>query len=203
MRLPMARNIRVGSGPSLSATPRNHARARAGRKASECQPEQTASSCPSACSAGSDLARRSSTCALRAAGQEEPHDPRLLVVESEFARILAVSKREGSTLSTLLRQAWDGGRLQVRSRGGTAVAEGAHLVVIGHITKPELLARVAESDIHGGLLNRFLIVEAERSKLLPSGGNLDDGDLADFNSFFRSFVTASTQGRHHPAHASR
>ena len=123
-------------------------------------------------------------CAPRA-GQEEPHDPRLLVVESEFARILAVSRREGSTLSTLLRQAWDGGRLQVRSRGGTAVAEGAHLVVIGHITKPELLARVAESDIHGGLLNRFLIVEAERSKLLPSGGNLDDGDLADL---IRSFV---------------
>jgi hypothetical protein len=123
-------------------------------------------------------------------GQEGSHDPRLLVVESEFARILAVSKREGSTLSTLLRQAWDGSRLQVRSRGGTAVAEGAHVAVIGQITKAELIARVAESDIHGGLLNRFLIVAAERSKLLPSGGNLDDAGLADF---FRSFVRAVSE----------
>jgi len=63
-------------------------------------------------------------CAPRS-GQEEPHDFRLMDVESEFARVLAVSKREGSTLSTLLRQAWDGGRLQVRSRGGTAIADGA------------------------------------------------------------------------------
>jgi hypothetical protein len=125
-------------------------------------------------------------------GQEGSHDPRLLVVESEFARILAVSKREGSTLSTLLRQAWDGSRLQVRSRGGTAVADGAHVAVIGQITKAELIARVAESDIHGGLLNRFLIVAAKRSKLLPSGGNLDDADLADF---FRTFASFATQAR--------
>ena len=128
-------------------------------------------------------------------GQEGSHDPRLLVVESEFARILAVSKREGSTLSTLLRQAWDGSRLQVRSRGGTAVADGAHVAVIGQITKAELIARVAESDIHGGLLNRFLIVAAKRSKLLPSGGNLDDADLADF---FRTFASFAIQiGRAH------
>jgi hypothetical protein len=123
-------------------------------------------------------------CAPHPGEEEAPHDPRLLVVESEFARILAVGKREGSTLSTLLRQGWDGSRLQVRSRAGSAVALNAHVVVIGHITKSELLARVAESDIHGGLLNRFLIVAAQRSKLLPGGGDLDDGDLADLSHVF-------------------
>jgi hypothetical protein len=126
-------------------------------------------------------------CASRN-GDEKP-DPRLLVVESEFARVLAVSKREGSTLSTLMRQAWDGSRLQVRSRAGTAVANEAHVVVLGQITKTELLARVAESDVHGGLLNRFLIVAAQRSKLLPSGGNLDDADLTDLIRNFASFAT--------------
>ncbi len=107
-------------------------------------------------------------------------DRRLLVLESEYGRVLAVSKREGSTLATLLRQAWDGGRLQVRSRAGTAVADHTHVVVIGHITRAELLAKMAESDALGGSLNRFVVVAARRSKLLPAGGNLDDRVVEDF-----------------------
>ncbi len=107
-------------------------------------------------------------------------DHRLMVVESEYARVLAVSKRDGSTLPALLRQAWDGDRLQVRSRAGTAVATGAHVIVVAHITRAELLAKVAESDALGGSLNRFLLIPAKRSKLLPSGGNLDDSVVGDF-----------------------
>jgi hypothetical protein len=130
-------------------------------------------------------------CAPHPGEDEAPVDKRLLVVESEFARILAVSKREGSTLSSLLRQGWDGDRLQVRSRAGTAIASGAHLVVLGHITKAELLARVAESDVYGGLLNRFLIVSAHRSKLLPGGGNLDESELAELARSFRNALDLS------------
>ncbi len=107
-------------------------------------------------------------------------DRRLLVIETEYGRVLSVSKREGSTLATLLRQAWDGGRLQVRSRAGTAVADSSHIVVIGHITRAELLAKVAESDALGGSLNRFIVTAARRSKLLPSGGNLDEQTIEDF-----------------------
>jgi hypothetical protein len=68
----------------------------------------------------------------------------------------------------------------VRSRGGTAVADGTHIVIVGHITRQELLARMAESDALGGSLNRLLIVAARRSKLLPSGGALDDAEVEDF-----------------------
>lgn len=116
-------------------------------------------------------------------------DRRVLVVESEYGRILSVSKREGSTLATLLRQAWDGSRLQVRSRAGTAVADDAHVVVIGHITRGELLAKLAESDALGGSLNRFVIVAAQRSKLLPDGGNLDESVVNDFGRKFALFAT--------------
>lgn len=119
-------------------------------------------------------------------------DRRLLLVESEYGRILSVSKREGSTLATLLRQAWDGGRLQVRSRAGTAVADGAHVVVVAHITRAELLAKLAESDALGGSLNRFIIIPAHRSKLLPSGGSLDQADIADFG---RKVALVATQAR--------
>ena len=42
---------------------------------------------------------------------DEAKDKRLLVLEPEFASTLKVLKREGNTLSPLIRQAWDGGVL--------------------------------------------------------------------------------------------
>lgn len=51
-------------------------------------------------------------------GNGGPTDHRLLVVEPEFARILNVAGRDGSTLSTIIRQAWEwraaGGPVQGR-----------------------------------------------------------------------------------------
>src|SRR5262249_48196285 len=38
-------------------------------------------------------------------------DKRLMVAESEFARLLRVGEREGATLSPVLREAWDIGNL--------------------------------------------------------------------------------------------
>ena len=116
-------------------------------------------------------------------------DRRLFAIESEYARVLSVAKREGSTLATLQRQAWDGGRLQVRSRTGTAVADNAHVTVLGHITRAELLAKTAESDTLGGSLNRFIIISARRSKLLPDGGNLDEAIVSDFGRKFALFAS--------------
>ncbi len=101
-------------------------------------------------------------------------DPRLLVLEPEFARLLSVGRRDGATLSPIVREAWDGGRLQVRSRAGTAVADGAHVGVLGHITADELRAKLTETDVANGFVNRHLLVCVRKSKLLPSGGNLDD-----------------------------
>ncbi|MCU1490254.1 MAG: hypothetical protein JWM85_1659 [Acidimicrobiaceae bacterium] len=121
-------------------------------------------------------------------------DPRLLVVEPEFARILNVAKRDGSTLSSIIRQAWDGGRLAVRSRAGTTIAEDSHVAVIGHISADELRSKLTDSEVAGGFANRFLFVCVRRSKVLPSGGNLDDADLAPFIRKFALFATQA-QGR--------
>ena len=103
----------------------------------------------------------------------EDDDPRLLVIEPEWTRVLLVSARDGSTLSPLLRQGWDGDRLEVRTRGKKSVAEGAHLVVIGHVTADELRTRLTETDRANGFANRHLFALVKRSKLLPSGGKLD------------------------------
>jgi Recombinase len=43
-------------------------------------------------------------------------DKRLLVIESEFARVLQAASRDGSTLSAVIREAWDSGHLNVMTK---------------------------------------------------------------------------------------
>lgn len=110
-------------------------------------------------------------------------DKRLLVVETEFGAVLGKARREGSVLSETLRQAWDGGRLATMSRKTTKlVATNPHIVIVGHITPTELRMKLTESDVAGGLLNRFLPVYSTRSKRLANGGSVPEDvvvDLAD------------------------
>lgn len=106
-------------------------------------------------------------------------DKRLLIYESEFARVLGVAGREGSTLSPIVRDAWDTGRLRVMTRGNPLVASGAHVSVIGHVTVEELRRRLTETESANGFANRFLFCCVRRSKLLPNGGNLDDQTRRD------------------------
>ena len=101
-------------------------------------------------------------------------EKRLFVVESEFGSVLRVAKREGNTLSPQLRLAWDGRPLRVLTKNSPLVASAAHITVVGHITPEELLREATRTDLAGGLLNRFLIVLARRSQLLPDGGRPPD-----------------------------
>lgn len=108
-----------------------------------------------------------------------PSDKRIFVVESEFARVLAVAAREGNTLSAILRQAWDGGRLRTMTRRDPLRASGAHITVVGHITTEELLRRLGDTEIANGFANRFLFALVRRSRKLPEGGSLDPAILDD------------------------
>lgn len=101
-------------------------------------------------------------------------DKRLLLYEPEFAgRLLTAIKRSGSTISALLRMAWDDGNLQTMSRNPLQ-ATGAHICVIGNATVDELLTQMSPADLAGGLLNRFLFVAVHSTSRLPFGGCLDD-----------------------------
>ncbi len=100
-------------------------------------------------------------------------DKRLIVVESEFATVLGRARREGNVLSPVLRDVWDGRRLMTMTRKQNALmATGHHVAVIGHITPTELIAKLSDSDMAGGLVNRFLPVYSVRSKRLPDGGGV-------------------------------
>jgi hypothetical protein len=97
-------------------------------------------------------------------------DHRALVLEGEFSRLLAVINREGTTLSSVLRNGWDHGHLEVNVRNKEARASGAHVSLIGHITRDELLRRLSDVELANGFGNRILWTCARRSKKLPRGG---------------------------------
>jgi hypothetical protein len=106
-------------------------------------------------------------------------DKRLLIVESEFGKVLKVCTRQGNTLSPVVRQAWDSGDLRILTRSNPAKASEAHISIIGHITLQELRRNLTETEVANGFANRFLWSEVRRSKCLPEGGQLD---LNSFNS---------------------
>ncbi len=105
-------------------------------------------------------------------------DKRLLVVESELGAALRACRREQSTLSPMLRLAWDGGKLRTLSKNSPETATDPHVSVIGHIVVEELRKLMSDADVYGGLANRFLWILSRRSRLLPDGGELEGlGDL--------------------------
>ncbi|EQD47250.1 hypothetical protein B1B_12409 [mine drainage metagenome] len=98
--------------------------------------------------------------ALRDARGTDPGatDPRLLVVEPEFASVLKACSREQNTLSPVLRSAWDGRPLALLTRTAPAAATAAHLCVVGHITTTELRHHATSLEVANGLLNRFCFI---------------------------------------------
>jgi hypothetical protein len=120
---------------------------------------------------------------------EGESDKRCLAFESEFASVLRVMRRDGSTLSTVIRQAWESGELRTLTRNSPLHANGAHVSIVGHIVAEELRRELLTTDAASGFANRFLFVCARRSKLLPEGGSLTDADwapiLPDLEASFR------------------
>jgi hypothetical protein len=104
-------------------------------------------------------------------------DKRLLVQEPEFASVLKVQRREGNTLSMIIRQAFDTGDLGTMVKNNPTKATGAQISIVAHITIEELLRHFDRTELANGYANRFLFFVVRRSKSLPFGGELTDSDL--------------------------
>ena len=115
-------------------------------------------------------------------------DKRLLVVEPEFASVLRVAGRDGNTLSAVYRQAWDSGMLRVLNKNSPVRATGAHISIIGHITKDELLMELSNNDKVNGFGNRNLWACVRRSKFLPDGGDWQHLNLEPLTSQLKRSV---------------
>lgn len=108
---------------------------------------------------------------------EGVEDKRLLVAEGELSQGLKVLRREGNTLSPILRNAWDGSDLATLTKASPLKATAPHISILGHITSTELLKHMVESEAANGFGNRFLWACVRRSKKLPFGGELSSVDM--------------------------
>jgi predicted transcriptional regulator len=119
-------------------------------------------------------------------------EKRAFVIEPEFARVLQSMKREGNTLSSVIRQAWDTDRLRVMTKNPVKATE-AHVSIVGHITEIELIRNLDETESANGFANRFNWICAKRSKYLPDGGNLAENDLNEIVRCLSETVTFARQ----------
>ena len=124
----------------------------------------------------------------------EDEDRRLLLLETEFGQVLQAMKREGNTVSVLLRQAWDGSRLAVLRKKDKIEVDGAHVSLIGQITIHELHKLLGRVEISNGLANRCLWVYAERDAILPEGG-VEPELEAPLARLQQAITVARTRGR--------
>jgi hypothetical protein len=115
-------------------------------------------------------------------------DKRLFVIEPEFASTLRVIGREGNTLSPTIRQAWDDGNLGILTKNSPARSTGAHISIVGHITRDELRRYLDRSEMANGFANRYVWICVKRSRILPEGGRLQDTDLISIISRLKEAV---------------
>jgi hypothetical protein len=93
-------------------------------------------------------------------------EKRLYVVEEEFTRVLANTRREGNVLSQVIRSAFDGGNLATLTIKPRR-ASGAHVVIAAHITPEDLKAHLTSTEMANGFGNRFLWFFVKSDRIIP------------------------------------
>jgi hypothetical protein len=111
-----------------------------------------------------------------------PNDPgvsdkRLLVIEGELGAPLKAAQREGNTLSAILRMAWDSGDIAPLTKSHRIKTTGAHISIVGHITRAELTQLLCAADIWNGFANRVLWFLVRRSKQVPFPEPMSDATV--------------------------
>lgn len=98
-------------------------------------------------------------------------ESRAIVLETEMGRMLKVMARDGSTLSAMLRDGWDGSPLgRFLARGGEVVT-GHHVAVLAHVTAHDLRDLLRDTDAANGFGNRFCWYAVRRTKLVALPGD--------------------------------
>ncbi len=92
----------------------------------------------------------------RSDGDPGVTDNRILCIEEKFSSMLAIMSRPGNSLSGVVRKAWDSGNLSTLTRNSPLRATGAHVSIIGHTTRDELLRQLSATEQANGFANRFL-----------------------------------------------
>lgn len=118
-------------------------------------------------------------------------DKRLFVADEEFAGAMAQTKRDGNTLSMVIRTAWDGSTLDPLTKTSKIKATNPHIGWVSHITLFELNTRLNETEIFNGYANRILWVCAKRSKLVALPEPMDSEKLSEFQYELAQIIAAN------------
>jgi hypothetical protein len=136
--------------------------------------------------------------AIRDGDDKEDGDPgvrdkRLLIVEGEFGSPLRAMQRQGNTLSTVIRVAWDGKTLEPLTKTSFIRASDPHIGIVGHITEQELKSLLGQVDIFNGFANRFLWWCVRRSKPIPLATGMDEVDVIRFGDEYAQRLQRAQQ----------
>jgi hypothetical protein len=101
-------------------------------------------------------------------------DKRLLITETEFSNILHQAKRTGNTLTSRLRDSFDGKPLMPPTKQNRIGCREPHICIRAGITPYELGDLLEQRDIANGFLNRFLVFWAERERIEPFPQTTED-----------------------------
>jgi Protein of unknown function (DUF3987) len=104
-------------------------------------------------------------------------DKRLLCVEGEFGAVLRACQRQGNTLSTIIRVAWDGWTLAPLTKRDKICATNPHICIIGHITRHELAELLTATDVCNGFANRFLWNVVRRGPVVAFPKPMPDNEV--------------------------
>jgi DNA replicative helicase MCM subunit Mcm2 (Cdc46/Mcm family) len=85
--------------------------------------------------------------------------------------------REGNILSPILRDAWDGKKLAPMTKNTPIEATGAHVSIIAHITRDELLRYFTSTEQTNGFGNRFIWIFVKRTREIPTPTGCPDETL--------------------------
>jgi hypothetical protein len=135
-------------------------------------------------------------------------DKRLLLDEREFSQALTVMRREGNTVSRMVRDGWDSRPLNSLTKNSRARVQRPHISCVGHITKDELRQMLDQTAMANGFANRFIYGCVRRSKELPHGGSLKQSTIKSLGKkicevifpegkkdFFKDYANQTTEGR--------
>lgn len=101
-------------------------------------------------------------------------------------------KRDGNTLSDVIRNAWDSReRLETLVKHSPTKATDATVSIVAHITTNELRAKLDETAIANGFANRFLFACVRRSKELPFGGTPEPAKMQTLGERLRAAFIAA------------
>ncbi len=119
-------------------------------------------------------------------------ETRALVREGEFGRLLTAMTRESSTLSSILRDTWDGVELgrTVARQSDRATISDHHVGIMADITALELSQKLASVEAANGFGNRFLWVAVKRSRIVSRPPDLT-GLVSPFVGSMKSALDAA------------